>query len=122
MHRIDLGALSAYLAKRQDVVFAVVFGSGQDGRIRDKGDLDLGVLFRGKPSPESLIRFMTEIAEAVDFDAIDLVDLHDADPILAFEAISGRLISRNDPGRTAEFVSLVSRLYEDTMARLSRAA
>ena len=122
MHRADLQRLTCYLRNRPDVVFAVVFGSGQDGRIREGGDLDLGVLLQAKLSPEARIQFMTEAAEAADFDVIDLVDLHDADPILAFEALSGRFLCKNDPALTAIFTSLVCRGYEDDISRLTHAA
>ena len=122
MHMVDLERLASYLDARSDVVFAVVFGSGRDGAIREEGDLDIGVLFRSKPSMDTLVRFMTEAAEVADFDVIDLVDLHNADPILAFEALSGRFLCKNDRGMTAEFTSLISREYEDIMRRYRVAA
>ena len=65
---------------------------------------------------------MTEAAEAADFDVIDLVDLHDANPILGFEALSGRFLCKNDPGMTVAFTSLVSREHEDNMCRMNEAA
>lgn len=122
MHSADFKKLAAYLGGRTDVVFAVAYGSGRDGAVREGGDLDIGVLFRSKPSAEALIQFMTEAAQAAEFDIIDLVDLHDADPILAFEALCGRYLCKNDPGKTAEFASLVSRECEDAMLRLNQAA
>lgn len=122
MHKADLEGLGAYLRSRRDVVCAVVFGSARDGVVREGSDLDLGVCFTRKPQCEGLLRFLTQAAEAAGFDVIDLVDLRSAEPILAFEALSGRFICKNDPSETAAFTSLVCREYEDAMARLSEAA
>jgi len=49
---------------------------------------------------------------------VDLVVLNQADPILAFEAISGRFLCKNDQDQTAAFFSLVCREYEDVMANM----
>jgi hypothetical protein len=49
---------------------------------------------------------------------IDLVVLNADNPILAFEAISGRFLCKNDLEKTAAFFSLVCREYEDVMANL----
>ena len=122
MCKISIESLSSYLARRPDVICVYIFGSGQDGCIHEGSDLDLGVLLRRKLSPEDKIQLMTEIAEAADFDIIDLVDLHDAPPILAFEALSGRCICKNDPAATAAFTSITCREYESVMARLTQAA
>jgi predicted nucleotidyltransferase len=122
MHTINLDQLGACLSSRDDVVCAVVFGSARDGVVKEGSDLDIGIYFSEKPDGETLIRLMVEMAEAAGFDVIDLVDLHSANPVLAFEAVSGRFICKNDPGKTAELVSLVSREYEDVMYRLNNAA
>ena len=117
----NLSQLGEFLDSRTDVVCAVVFGSAQNGHVKPGSDLDLAVLFSNKPQGENYIQFLVEVADAADFDVIDLVDLARADPILGFEAISGRFICKNDPDRTAEISSLISREYEDVMMRLSAA-
>ncbi len=122
MPQADLDQLSKYLASRNDVICAVVFGSARNGTIREDGDLDLAVYFSDKPRGEAYIQFLVEAAEAAEFDVIDMVDLREADAILAFEALSGRFLCKPDPEKTAELTSLVSREYEDVMFRLSHAA
>jgi predicted nucleotidyltransferase len=117
----NLSQLGEYLDSRTDVACAVVFGSAQDGHVKPGSDLDLALLFSNKPKGESYIRFLVEVADAADFDVIDLVDQAHADPILGFEAISGRFICKNDPARTAEMSSIISREYEAVMMLLSAA-
>jgi len=119
---LDLTELGRFLSTRRDVVFAVVFGSAQDGTVLPGSDLDLGICFDPRPGPDALVTLLTEIADLLPFDGIDLTDLTTADPILAFEAISGRFLCRNSPEGTAEAYSRICREYEDAMALLHRAA
>ena len=122
MRTLDLDRLAACLSEREDIAFAVVFGSAKDGTVGPESDLDLGVCFRSQPDTEELLEFMAEVAAVLQFDSIDVVDLAKADPILGFEAISGRFLCRNDRARTAELCSLISRVYEDAIAQLHRVA
>ena len=48
------------------------------------------------------------------------MDLGKASPILAFEAISGRILCKNDPDRTAAAFSLISREFEDAVCDIRR--
>ena len=121
MLEVNLSQLGEYLHSRSDVICAVVFGSAQDGHVRSGSDLDLAVQFSSKPQGENYLQFLVEVADAAEFDVIDLVDLRDVDPILGFEAITGRFICKNDPARTAALSSLISREYEDVMIRLNAA-
>lgn len=122
MPTVNFEKLNEYFCSRTDIICAVVFGSSQDGHVKKGSDLDLGVYFTRTPKGEAYIEFLVETAEVAGFDLIDLVDLRTADPILAFEALSGRFICKVDPEKTAELTSLVCREYEDTMFRLNRAA
>jgi len=122
MLNVNLRKLGEYLDLRDDVLCAVVFGSAQEGKVSPGSDLDIGIYFTEKTKDEKYIRLLVEIAEAAEFDVIDLVDLGTADPILAFETLSGNFICRSDPEKTAELTSLVCREYEETMCRLNYAA
>jgi len=119
---VPIDRLGALLDRRRDVVFAVLFGSARDGVLREGADLDIGVLFVAAPGTESVLSLMAALSDEAETDDIDFVDLSKADPILAFEAVSGRFLCKNDPDRTAAFVSLVSREYEDVMWRLQHVA
>ena len=122
MLNVNLENLGKYLDSRADVLCAVVFGSAKEGIVNPGSDLDIGIYFARKPKGEDYISLLVEMADAAEFDVIDLVDLGTADPILAFEALSGNFICKSDPAKTAELTSLVCREYEDTMLRLNRAA
>ena len=56
------------------------------------------------------------LQDALGLDEVDLVVLNDANPILRFEAVSGRRLFTRDLLALAEFVSLTAREYEDEMA------
>ena len=122
MLNINLERLAEYLNLRRDIICAVLFGSSRDGKVKPGSDLDIGIYFTKKPKGEEYILLLVEMAEAAEFDVIDLVDLGTADPILAFEALSGNFICKSDPNKIAELTSLVCREYEDTMFRLNHAA
>lgn len=96
------------------------FGSSQDGQVGPGSDMDIAVLFESPPSLEAQIALLAELQDALHFEDIDLVVLNDANPILRFEAISGRPLFCRDPGRRAEFASLTAREYEDEMALWQR--
>jgi predicted nucleotidyltransferase len=120
MSSVDWQRLEQVLAAMPKVIAAWVFGSAQSGQIREGGDLDIGVLFDSKPSFDEQLALLGELQQAVPFAEIDLVPLNDANPILRFEAISGRAVFCRDISRRAEFASLTAREYEDEMALLER--
>ena len=120
MTTIDLDRLKNLFCESDDVVAAMIFGSAQNGEVRDGGDLDIAVLYRQAPSPNRQLELMGEITETIDFDNVDLINLNKAGTVLAFEALSGTIICRNDREQLATFSSLVAREYEDEMALLNR--
>lgn len=122
MKTVPIEKLEAFFRRRPGIVFAVIFGSGRDGVLKNGADLDIGVCFAQPPCPEDHCDLLASIAEIVQVEEIDLVDLFRADPILAFEGVSGRFLCKNDPDRTAAVVSRISREYEDVMRRLRSAA
>ena len=122
MKQIPLDRLSSFFAQRKDIAFAVLFGSAQDGHLAEESDVDVGVCFLTRPTTEARLELMAAITDITDCDTIDLVDLLQAPPVLAFEAIRGRFLAKNDPARTAEVVSLMCRTYEDAMCQLNRVA
>ena len=79
----------------------------------------MAVLFREPPAPGAFLSFYSRLCDAVRItERVDLVVLNRAHPILAFEAIRGRFLVKNDPAATAAFFSLACREYEDVMASL----
>lgn len=120
MARLDLQLTRPPFEAHANVVAAWAFGSARDGEAPPGGDLDLGILFAEKPSVDERLELCGALQKALDFENIDLVTLNDASSILAFEAVSGRLLFSRDEGRRAEFVSLTARQYEDDMALAHR--
>jgi uncharacterized protein len=120
MSRVEWPRLEQVFAAVPNVIAAWVFGSAQSGHIRAGSDLDVGVLFGSTPSFDELLALTGNLQQALQFEEIDLVPLNEANPILRFEAISGRAIFCRDAGRRAEFASLTAREYEDEMAMLER--
>ncbi len=99
-----------------NVIAAWAFGSAQDGMVRPGSDVDIGILAQTLPGLEEQLDLLIRLQDTLGFEDIDLVILNDANPILRFEAISGRLLFCRDVGRRVEFVSLSAREYEDAMA------
>jgi predicted nucleotidyltransferase len=104
-----------------EVVAAWAFGSARDGRVGPGSDIDIAVLLESPPSPSEQITLLAKLQAALQFEDIDLVVLNGANPILRFEAISGRPLFCRDRGRRAEFASLTAREYEDELAFWQRA-
>ncbi len=106
------------LFARPDVRCVVLFGSALHRETTDVGDYDLGVQCDG---PVDLLVMTNLAARLLGTDAVDLVDLRRASPLLAMEiARKGRLLYERKPGVFAEFVSLAFRRYLDT-AKLRKA-
>ena len=103
------------------VVAAWAFGSAQDGFARAGGDVDVGILVDRPLTFDEQLDLLGRLQAALQFEDVDLVILNDANPILRFEAVSGRLLFCRDKQRMAAFVSLTAREYEDEMAQWQRA-
>lgn len=114
-------AIERVLAAAPAIVAAWLFGSAQSGELRPGGDLDIAVLFETPPTLDMLAGLRSDLQQATQIDAIDLVALNNASPVLRFEAVSGQDIYCRDMSKRATFVSLLACEYEDEMAQLQRA-
>lgn len=113
-------SLTDRLEAQPKIQAAWLFGSGHTGRARPDSDVDIGLLTSEPLTTEELIDLAGRLERELGVERVDLVELEAASPVLAFEAISGRSLLNRDPHRVAAFVSLTSRIYEDTMATLER--
>lgn len=102
------------------ILAAWLFGSARDGEVRPGSDLDVGVLFAGKPSLDTLAECRARLQRATGVEEVDLVPLNTASPLVRFEALCGRRLVCADEARCAEFASLTAREYEDEMALCQR--
>lgn len=114
-------AIRTVLADHLDVVAAWLFGSRASGTAGTTSDIDIGILTRGGFDWQSLLELSITLQRSAGGCDVDLVDVGAADPILAFEAVSGRRLLVKDPGRVAEAVSLIAREYESAMELIKRA-
>ncbi len=118
---IDWDKTQSIWLDNPDVVAAWAFGSAKDGVLREGSDADVGVLMSRAPTFEEQLALLGRLQDALRLDDVDLVILNDANPILRFEAVSGRRLFTRDLPALAEFVSLTAREYEDEMAQWERA-
>ena len=117
---IDFTALEGFFRADNNVICASVFGSSQKGWVSPGSDLDIAVLFRDPPFPgAACLDYYLRLCSVVStIEVVDFVNLNVANTILAFESVRGRWICKNDVEKTADFVSLVCREYEDVMGNL----
>ena len=99
------------------IVAVWAFGSAQAGMVREGGDVDTAVLTTSPLSFKEQLTLLGQLQTALQTDDIDLVILNDANPILRFEAVSGKRLFCRDLSVVASFVSLTAREYEDEMAQ-----
>jgi predicted nucleotidyltransferase len=95
-----------------DIDLVILFGSGAGGMTRADSDLDLAVKGR---QPFDLVSLTNTITQLLHTDAVDVVDLRRASPLLMREVVQGgRLLYERTPGCYAAFCSLAHRRYVDT--------
>lgn len=99
------------------IVAVWAFGSAMDGMMREGGDVDTAVLTTTPLTFDKQLTLLGRLQAALHTDDIDLVILNDANPILRFEAVSGKRLFCRDLSAMAGFVSLTAREYEDEMAQ-----
>jgi predicted nucleotidyltransferase len=117
---LDIRALTELLRARRCVTAAWLFGSAKEGIVRAGSDVDIAVLTDGRLSLDDQLGLCHDLQLTLGVEGIDLICLNDASPILAFEAICGRLLFRRAPDVHAAFSSLTARQYEDEMAMCRR--
>lgn len=88
-----------FLMSEENVVFALIFGSTVTGHANQLSDLDIGIYLKNKIDLPEIGRIISEI-EKITHQKIDLVELNDLynkNPLLAFEIVSNSelLFSRN---------------------------
>lgn len=101
--------LTAVLSAQPDILFATLFGSVAQGTARPDSDVDVGVFANAPLTPRRKQRLIAQLAE-VSGRPVDLVDLHDAGPVVLRSALSGRrLVGKGSAANAA----LLSRAVTD---------
>ncbi len=121
MREFSIAALQNALRQHNKIGFALLFGSSQEGcLIKDTADIDIAVYLSAQPTPAMLAEIVGLCQDALQYEHIDLVVLNTCDSILAFEALSGRLLVCNNEEAYLSFFSRTCRQYEDEMFRIER--
>jgi len=117
---IDINKLAKGLKKSfPEILFAFLFGSARDGKVKKDSDIDIAVYLRytarGKFDKLAFFSRMSRFLETETSNDCDLKILNDADPLLAMEALQGTIlfIRKEAMDTYADFYSLTCRLYED---------
>jgi predicted nucleotidyltransferase len=118
MPAVDWDKTESILVTYPTIMAAWLFGSANQGRMHPNSDIDIAVLFTMPPNLDILSDLRYELQQTLPFAEIDLVVLNQTNPILRFEAVSGRNLYCRDPYQRATFVSLTAREYEDSMAMM----
>lgn len=121
MKKFDIEALKVSLQKYDNINFSFLFGSSKEGiLIRDSSDIDIAVHFSGNLNPDILADIIGSCQDAVEYDNIDLSILNKYNPILAFEALCGKILTCKDREIYETFYSLTCRYYEYEMMKIHR--
>ena len=114
----DRGALFDALAQRGDVVAGWLFGSQAEHGRSEPGDVDLAVLPREAWSLDEQLRFEAKVSRVLGTDAIDVVDLRHAGPVLRYQVVArGSRFFCADESAANAFELLALRAYQDLAPR-----
>jgi predicted nucleotidyltransferase len=121
--RIDVDRLAAVLEGIEDVEYAMIFGSAQDGVVHAGSDLDVAVWLTQADGPtiDRLAQIVGKVEDALGV-SCDLAVLNTAGPVLRHEALQGRVLFVR-LAREADFSEFYVRTcaeYEDLMAWRTR--
>lgn len=121
MREFSITALHHALQEHKKIDFALLFGSSQEGcLIKDDADIDIAVHLVEHPTSDMMAEIVGLCQDALQYEHIDLVVLNTSDPILSFEALSGKLLVCNNRETFLSFFSRTCRQYEDEMLRIKR--
>ena len=104
-------------ASRSGASLCVLFGSRAGHTPQVKGDLDVAVLFADMPSPDSRLKLLGELQDAVGDVDVDLIFLQGAtDSLLRSEIFrTGRPVFEEVPGLFVEEKVRALMLFEDAL-------
>jgi len=127
MHNVEIlqAELNPFFLRRREILLAYLFGSTAQGRTHKRSDIDIALLVDEQKfkrldaqKPYGYKAFMiAELMGLLCTNAIDLVLLHEASPLLAHEVISkGKILfcRDRDEGILSDFEIQIKHRYLDT--------
>lgn len=110
----DFDRLTATLSAMPDLLAGYCFGSQLDPERSHPRDVDIAVLPCDSLTLRRQLELRAIMTEALASDAVDLVDLHQAGPVLKRQVIrSGRLLFTRDQTLVNRFELRALREYQD---------
>ena len=116
MKKIDFNKLADDLKKNDKVDFAYIFGSSQNGVVKDGSDVDIAVYLNCKETLEVYSKLMN-IIESSTGAVSDVSVLNTASSILGMEALHGKLLFYKEDKieEYIDFYTYTCRQYEEEM-------
>lgn len=112
-----LDALVPLFGTDEGIVLAFLFGSHARGHAGPLSDVDLGILLAPSVSRDQYLdyqlKYIDEVSRLLHDDRVDLIILNTASPLLAHEAIRGRLLFERSPEARVDYIVGVQRKYLD---------
>jgi predicted nucleotidyltransferase len=120
MKNLDVAKLRDYLSSRKDIAAAYLFGSYASKRPGPQSDIDIAVLLdraiNRKDYGVLKLNVITDLIRILSSDAIDVVILNAATPLLAHEVIKkGKLLFSKDEKGRLEYTVKATMRYLDTI-------
>lgn len=100
----------------QEIHFALLFGSAQDGIVKKGSDIDIGIFYNFEYDKTDLLLKLTAVFEKfLPETFFDITILNKASSILRFEALQGKVlfVRENQENRFGDFYTLTCSEYED---------
>ena len=118
--RIDIGRIDKLIptfAGDKGILLAFLFGSHAHGEGSAMSDVDLALLLAPSVLPDNYLdyrsRYFSLAAHTLQDDRIDVVILNTAPPLLAHEALKGRVLFERSPEARVAYMVNVQRKYLD---------
>lgn len=108
----EIKSTLAPLFSDQKLQLVILFGSAASGRTHSQSDIDVAFLF---DEPVDILTLTNKVITLLHDDAVDVVDLRRASPLLKFQAAKcGRVLYERSTGQFNAFYSLAFRMYADS--------
>lgn len=97
-----------------EIPFAHIFGSSADGIVKPGSDIDIAIWYNGS-DPFIKVRVLETLEPIVNNIPIDIVNICNTNPLLAHEALAGKVLFVRDEQKEnyALFYSKTAAEYED---------
>jgi predicted nucleotidyltransferase len=101
------------IAKKNGVVFAVIFGSASQGKERPESDFDIAVLLKKEPDYKTFSRLFSAFSDVFKGKNVDLRFLNEADPFFRFEVVKNGVLIYGSQQDYNEFKIYSNKIYID---------